>query len=294
MCEPGSLGAGYHRYVFDAGRRCLTSSIPSFAHVEGGGCQPGLAHTEAEYFTHFFNMLVRVARGEDCDREHTRRLSIEEVHAHAKLLRDRVTLEHANYARAAKAVHVSIIVLAALTTAFPVAFISLYLILRSSFPSLPMCAFATLASSIALLIFAVIRRKINSAILLRARRLEPLKVVLADVIESPDTTQLRKRVDAHLHKGNLHAAFELNRPEAWSFSGQCLLIATIVFCVVAAAASAAYFDVIRSVRDLRGVGTLRVGGGFGINTEALHTNAVSGLVLVLAVSGVVVAWQDIV
>ena len=294
MCEEGSLGAGYRQYVYDAGRRCLTPSIPSFAHVEGGGCQPGLAHTEGEYLIHFFNMLVHVARGEECDREQTRHLTVDEIREHAKLLKDRLAFKHVNYTRVAKAGHISIIVLSVLTTTCPFAFLALNLYLRKPFPSIPICAFATLASSITLLAFAAIRRKVDAALLSQARRLEALTVVLADVIESPDMTHLRKRVDAHLHKGHLHAAFELNRPQQWSFSRQGLIIATIAFCIAASAASAIYFDVIKSVRDLRGFDIPRVGGGFGLSTETLHVNAVSGLVLVLAVSGVFVAWRDIV
>lgn len=294
MCDSGSLGVGYRQYVFDAGRRCLTPSIPVRAHVEGGGCQPGLAHTEAEYFDHFFNMLVHVSRGEECDRERTRYLTLAEVHEHAKLLKDRVTNRYTIYTTAASIGRILITALAALVTSSPLVFMATHAYLRRSVPSLPTCAVVILLASILLLVLAVVRRNVDAALLSQARRLESLELVLADVIESSELQQLRKRVDAHLHKGNLHAAFELNRPSVLSFSRQGLLIVTIALCIAIACAAALHFDVFGAVIDLRRSGGAHAGGGFEMTDEILHAKAISVMVLGLAVSGAVVAWLDIV
>ena len=299
MCEPGSLGVGYRRYVYDIGRRCLSASIPARAHVEGAGCQPGLAHTESEFLVNFFNMLICVSRGDDCDRELTRQLTIDEVREHAKFLRDRMTNMYDSHVSFGQVGRVMVTVIAALVTLSPFAFFSLRMYLSQSSPTLPMCAATAFAASILLLVLAVIKRGIHTGTLSSARRIESLRTVLSDVIESTDMTQMRKRIASHLHKGHLHAAFELNRPKVWSFSRQGLGLVAITFCIVSACFAALYFDVIGSVRALRDAKGSIVGGSFlgvgkGMSMETFHVSTISIFVLGLAVVSASVAWCDIV
>jgi hypothetical protein len=238
-------------------------------------------------------MLVRLSKGEECDRERKRGLTIAEVKEHAKLLQDRTTNRHNALVFAGSVCRVLMIVVAALLTLAPVALISAHVYFTGSLPAIPMCAVVILAASITLLVLAVMRRNMDSVLLSQARRIEPLRVVISDMLESPDIKQLRKRVDAHLHKGNLHAAFELNRPTTWSFSRQSLSIATIAFCLGSACAAAYHFDVTGSVRKLRTLG----GGGTldaYIRSNSKSVNVISAFALAMSIPIAAVAWNDLV
>ena len=285
-CEPNSLHVPYHRYTYDRKRRCLSAKILPAANVEGSGCQPGLAFSEKQYLANFFDMLALIANGETCGRKSRRSLAVDEIHQHATYLADRVAKRFEFHSLANKVVRVAAIVLAALVTLAPCGALAWKTLYMRESPSIRSCSLAITAASACMLILAVARRHSQSSLHSRIMRDSSLNIVLSDVLESGTMKRLRDRARSHLRAGNLHAAFELNKPDAHVAIEKVFGSLVIAGCVALAFVAVHAFDVRESVAVLRAV------GGGGVQFQRSHV--VDAVMLMVSLPISVVSWQEIV
>lgn len=293
LCENDTLGTAYKRYIFDNRRNCLTSKLHTGPFVEGAVCHPGLANTEGEYLANFFRMLVHIARYEECDREQKRHTTLQEAQEHARLLSDRTASQRLMTQTILQYARLAIGVVAAALTASPIIYI--YVCVRVLFvpPSLLHFSAIACASSMLLLLTAVFQQKLRDRTLIKVKHYDAMDLVVSDVIESKDLETLRKRVSSHLHRGNIHAAFELNRPKTWAHSRHILVLTAAVACVWAVGASASHLGVTRALSDTFGATR---GGGLSDHLRALtlRTAMTSFIMLAASMYATAVAWNDMI
>lgn len=297
LCEAGTLGTVYRRYLYDRRRKCLTPNMLAGSRTEGSICNPGLAHTSTEHLSNFFTMLAYVYRNEQCDREKTRFLGLEEVKEHARLLWDR-TRGHRKMSHVISMVAKWGIVGAGIAvTLAPVIYVYVCLNILFSVPSLPTFAGVACVSSLALLVMTVIKQTVLSSTLTKERQFDAMDLVTSDVIESPDLNTLRKRIGSHLHKGNIHAAFELNKPAAWtkSQSRTILAIVAVGACMWAIRMTALRVGLLEALNDLTD-GAKRGGGKLSqsIASAGVRNSVVSFAVLAASAYATAVAWGDLI